>query len=254
MSGHSKWSTIKHKKAAADAKRGKVFSKIAKEMTVAARQGGGDPAVNITLRTLVQKARSANMPADNIDRAIKKGTGDLEGAQMEEIMYEGYAPGGVAIIVQALTDNRNRSAAEVRHVFTKNNSSLAGQGSVIRSFNRKGVIEVPGDAMPEEDLLELALECGAEDVSNEGDYYEIVTAPSDYPAVLGELETRQVPVTNSETTLVPETLMPVTDARQARSLIQFVEALEELEDVQNVYANFDITDEIMAELEAGGDS
>lgn len=249
MSGHSKWSTIKHKKAAADAKRGQAFSKIAKEMTVAARQSGGDPAVNITLRTLIQKARGANMPADNIDRAIKKGTGELEGEQMDEIMYEGYAPGGIAIIVQVLTDNKNRSAAEVRHVFTKNNSTLAGQGSVTRSFNRKGVIEVASSDANEDELLELALECGAEDMTNEGDYFEIVTEPTAYPEVLGKLEEREVPVKNSELTLLPETYMPVTDVGQAKSLMNFVEALEELDDVQNVYANFDITDEVMAQLE-----
>lgn len=249
MSGHSKWSTIKHKKAAADAKRGKAFSKIAKEMTVAARQSGGDPAVNITLRTLIQKARSVNMPADNIERAIKKGTGELEGEQMDEIMYEGYAPGGIAIIVQVLTDNKNRSAAEVRHVFSKFNSNLAGQGSVSRTFNRKGVIEVSSSEANEDELLELALECGAEDMTNEGDYFEIVTEPSAYPDVLEKLEEKGVPVQNSELTLLPENYMPVTDASQAKSLMNFVETLEELDDIQNVYANFDISDEIMEALE-----
>lgn len=253
MSGHSKWSTIKHKKAAADAKRGKVFSKIAKEITVAARQGGGDPETNITLRTLIQKARGVNMPADNIDRAVKKGTGDLEGEQMEEIMYEGYASGGIAIIVQVLTDNKNRSAAEVRHVFTKFNSNLAGQGSVIRTFNRKGVIEVNSEDAREDELMEWALESGAEDMTDEGDYFQIVTGPTEYPDVLGKLEDKGVPVGNSELTLLPETYMPVTDVSQARSLLNFVETLEELDDVQNVYANFDISDEIMAELdEANG--
>lgn len=248
MSGHSKWSTIKHKKAAADAKRGKAFSKLAKEIMVAARQGGGDPAANITLRALVQKARGVNMPADNIDRAIKKGTGELEGEQMDEVMYEGYAPGGVAVIVQALTDNRNRSAAEVRHVFTKFNGSLAGQGSVSRSFNRKGVIEVESAEAKEDELLELALEAGAEDMTHEGDYFEIVTTPAEYPAVLGQLEERGVSVKNSEITLLPDTYMPVADAAQARSLIQFVEALEELDDVQNVYSNFDVPEDIMEQL------
>ena len=245
MSGHSKWSTIKHKKAATDAKRGKMFSKLAKEIRVVARQGGGDPNANITLRTLVQKARAINMPADNIDRAIKKGTGELEGEQMDEIMYEGYAPGGIAIIVQALTDNRNRTAAEVRHVFTKFNGSLAGQGSVTRSFNRKGVIQVNADAAKEDELLELALECGAEDMTDEDGYFEIVTGPSEYPDVLGRLEERGVAVESSELTLLPETYMPVTDTGQAGSLLKFVEALEDLDDVQNVYANFDISEEIM---------
>lgn len=250
MSGHNKWSTIKHKKAAADAKRGKVFSKIAKEILIAARQGGGDPAANITLRSLVAKARSVNMPADNIDRAIKKGTGELESAQMDEIMYEGYAPGGIAIIVQVLTDNRNRSAAEVRHVFTKFNGSLAGQGSVSRSFNRKGVIEVNADGVEEDALLEMALEAGAEDMTNEGDYFEVVTGPSEYNDVLAKLESSDVPVQSSDLTLVPETYMPVTDLGQARSLINFVEALEDLDDVQNVYSNFDFPEEVTVKLEA----
>lgn len=253
MSGHSKWSTIKHKKAAADAKRGKVFSKIAKEITVAARQGGGDPAANITLRTLVQKARSVNMPADNIDRAIKKGTGELEGDQMEEILYEGYAPGGIAVIAEVLTDNRNRSAAEVRHAFTKFNSSLAGQGSVSRSFNRKGVIEVKCEDAEEDALMELALEGGAEDMTHEGDYFEITTEPAAYPQVLGVLEEKGIPVSNSELTLVPETYMPVTDVSQAKTLMNFVEALEDLDDVQNVYTNFDVADEVMSAIEKEGE-
>ncbi len=248
MSGHSKWSTIKHKKAATDAKRGKIFSKLAKEMMIVARQGGGDPGTNITLRTLIQKARAVNMPADNIDRAIKKGTGELEGEQMEEITYEGYAQGGIAIIVQALTDNRNRTASEVRHVFTKHNGSLAGQGSVARTFNRKGVIQVGSQAVNEDELFELALECGAEDMTNEGDYYEIVTGTAEYPDVLNRLEERGVAVEQSELTLLPETYMPVTDAGQAAGLLRFVEALEDLDDVQNVYANFDIPDDVMASL------
>jgi YebC/PmpR family DNA-binding regulatory protein len=248
MSGHSKWSTIKHKKAAIDAKRGKIFSKIAKEIMVAARQGGGDPAANITLRSLIQKARSVNMPADNIDRAIKKGTGDLDGAQMEEIMYEGYAPGGIALIVQVLSDNRNRSAAEVRHVFTKHSGNLAGAGSVSRSFNRKGVIEVPVTAADEDQLLEWVLEAGAEDMTNEGEVFEIIVGPSEYPQVLGKLESCGVTTESSEMTLLPETTMPVTDEAQGAALLKFVEALEELDDVQNVYANFDLSDELMEKL------
>jgi YebC/PmpR family DNA-binding regulatory protein len=250
MSGHSKWSTIKHKKAAIDAKRGKVFSKIAKEIMVAARTGGGDPAANITLRSLVQKARGVNMPADNIDRAIKKGTGELDGVTMEEIMYEGYAPGGIAVIVQVLTDNKNRSAAEVRHVFTKHNATLAGQGSVTRSFNRKGVITVKSDAMPEDALLEQALEAGAEDVTNEGDVYEIVTAPSDYAQVDETLRNAELPIEDSELTLVPDTYMPIVDKDQAQSLMNFIEALEDLDDVQNVYSNVDIADDVMEALSA----
>lgn len=250
MSGHSKWSTIKHKKAAADAKRGKVFSKIAKEMTVAARQGGGDPNVNITLRTLVQKARGVNMPADNIDRAIKKGTGELAGEQMEEIDYEGFAPGGIAVIVQVLTDNRNRSAAEVRHAFTKFNGSLAGQGSVTRSFSRKGLLQVSDDKAQEDTLLEQVLEAGAEDMSHQDGFFEITTDPSDFHHVLNALQEQGVAVENSELTLLPETYLPITDAAQARDFIRFTEALEELEDVQNVYSNADLSDEVLVELEA----
>lgn len=248
MSGHSKWSTIKHKKAATDAKRGKIFSKLAKELMVVARQGGGDPNTNITLRTLIQKARSVNMPADNIDRAVKKGTGELEGEQMEEIVYEGFAQGGIAIIVETLTDNRNRTAAEVRHVFTKHNGSLAGQGSVARTFNRKGVIQVNTSAANEDELLELALECGAEDMTNEGEYFEIVTGPAEYPDVLARLEERGVSVESSELTLLPESYVPIADRGQASALISFVQTLEDLDDVQNVYANFDIPDEIMEQL------
>ncbi len=248
MSGHSKWSTIKHKKAAVDAKRGKIFSKIAKEITVVARNGGGDPATNITLRTLLQKARSANMPADNIDRAIKKGTGELEGAAMEEIMYEGYAAGGVAVIVHALTDNRNRSAAEVRNVFNKHNATLAGQGSVTRSFQRKGVIYVDVSGISEERLMEQAVESGAEDMTVQGDRYEIITAPSDYSSVLESLQDAGIEISDSELSLIPDTYLPVTDSGAARSLLSFVEALEDLDDVQNVYANFDIDEEFLESL------
>ncbi len=248
MSGHNKWSSIKHKKAATDAKRGKVFSKLAKEMMVAARQSGGDPATNISLRTLIQKARAANMPADNIERAIKKGTGELEGAQMEEVMYEGYAQGGVAVIVEALTDNRNRSAAEVRHVFSKHNCSMAVQGRVSRSFNRKGFIQINADTVTEEALFEKALEAGAEDISLEGDVFEVITAPADYPVVLEALQSADIAVEDSMLTLLPETYMPVTDRDAVSSLLGFIEALEALDDVQNVFSNFDIPDELLEEL------
>jgi YebC/PmpR family DNA-binding regulatory protein len=250
MSGHSKWSTIKHKKAAIDAKRGKIFSKLAKEIMVCARQGGGDTGANITLRTLVAKARAVNMPADNIERAIKKGTGELEGAAMEEVMYEGYAPGGVAIIAQVLTDNRNRSASEVRHAFTKYNCSLAGQGSVSRSFNRKGVIRILTEKVSEDALLEKALEAGAEDMSQQDEVFEIITGPSEYPTVLEALQAAGVEVEESEMTLLPETYMPVADKGAASTLLSFVEALEELDDVQNVYSNFDISDELMEKINA----
>jgi len=251
MSGHSKWSTIKHKKAAADAKRGKIFSKLAKEITVCARDGGGDPGANITLRTLLQKARAVNMPADNIDRAIKKGTGELAGAAMEEVMYEGYAIAGVAVIVHVLTDNRNRTAAEVRNVFNKHNATLAGQGSVTRSFQRRGLIYVRTSVIDEERLMEQAVEAGAEDLSREGDRYEIVTDPSDYPAVLDALQTGGIEIEDSELSLVPDNYIPVTDAALARSLLNFIEALEDLDDVQNVYTNFDIDDTLLESIADG---
>jgi len=252
MSGHSKWSTIKHKKAATDARRGKLFSKLAREIMVAARDGGGDPAANITLRAIIQKARAANMPMDNIERAIKKGTGESGGAALEEIFYEGYVPGGVAVIVQALSDNRNRTTAEVRHVFNRFNASLSGQGSVMRSFQRKGHIIVRTSEADEDRLLELVLEAGAEDFRRGGEHYEITTDPADFSKVVEALNAAGIPMVGCEITLMPETVVPVTDAEKAAALLKFIEMLEELDDVQNVYANFDIDDSLLAQL-SGGD-
>lgn len=249
MAGHSKWANIKHKKAAADAKKGKIFSKLAKEIMVAARTGGGDPGSNITLRTLVQKARSYNMPADNIDRAVKKGTGDLEGQAFEEIVYEGYASGGVAMIVMVLTDNKNRSASEVRHCFSKNNSNLAGQGAVAHMFNRKGQIYVAADKTTEEQLMEVTLEAGAEDLKNEGEAYEVLTGPQEYPAVLEALEQAGIETDNAELTLLPDVYQPITDESEARSLLNFIEALEDLDDVQDVYTNMDVPDDLMERIQ-----
>lgn len=245
MAGHSKWANIKHKKAASDAVKGKVFSKIAKEIMVAARAGGGDPNGNITLRALIQKARGVNMPADNVTRAIKKGTGELEGAAMEEIIYEGYAPGGIALVVQSLSDNRNRTASEVRFAFTKHGGSLAGQGSVMRSFRRRGLFVVLAAGVTEDRLLEVALEAGAEDVTREGDVFEVLCEPAQFGALSDALAAAQIKTESGEITLIPDTYMPVTDKTQAAALIKFVQALEELDDVQNVYANFDIPDDIM---------
>ena len=250
MAGHSKWANIKHKKAAADAKKGKVFSKIAKEIMVSARTGGGDPAANITLRALIQKARGVNMPADNIDRAIKKGTGDLDGVSFEEITYEGYAPGGVAVIVQVLTDNKNRSAAEIRHAFTKHNGSLAGAGSVLHAFQRKGLILVKAESIDEEELMEQALEAGAEDFKHEDDLYEITTGPTDFMSVVDALTDQGVSIDNSELTMLPDNYMEITDASQAASLLKFIDALEDLDDVQEVYTNLDVPDEVVATLDA----
>lgn len=251
MAGHSKWANIKHKKAAADAKKGKVFSKIAKEIMVAARTGGGDPSANITLRTLVQKARGANMPADNIDRAIKKGTGETDGAQYEELMYEGYAPGGIALIVNVLTDNRNRSASEVRFVFTKYNGSLAGAGSVSHAFQRKGLILIAADAADEDTLMELALEAGAEDVKQEDEGYEITTGAADYMTVVDALNEKGIAIESSELGLVPDNVVAVDRKNQASSLLRFIDALEDLDDVQDVYTNMDVDDAVLAELEQG---
>jgi len=249
MSGHSKWSTIKHKKAASDAKRGKVFSKIAREIMVAARSGGGDPNANVTLRALLQKARSANMPSDNIERAVKKGTGDLGGATLEELTYEGYAPGGVAILVGVLTDNKNRSAAEIRHLFTRYNGNLSATGSVSRLFERRGQIIVSGDAATEDQLMELALDAGADDMTNEGDHFEILTSPASFMNVADALNKAGIAMASSELTMLPLNWTPVSDKGQAASLLKFVEALDDLDDVQNVWHNADISDEMMTELE-----
>lgn len=249
MSGHNKWSTIKHKKAATDAKRGKIFSKLAKEIMVAARTGGGDPDANITLRAIIQKARGENMPMDNIERAIKKGTGDMDGVQLEEMAYEGYAPGGVAVIVEVLTDNKNRSAAEVRHVFTKSNASLAGQGSVARMFQRKGQIIVEAEKVGEEKLMDLVLEAGAEDMQTGQGYYEVLTDPSQFMDVVDACEKAGIELANSEVILYAEETIPVVDKAHAAGILKFVEMLEDLDDVQNVYHNADIDDSIAAELE-----
>ena len=252
MAGHSKWANIKHRKGAADAKRGKIFSKIAKEIMVSARISGGDPSSNITLRTLVAKARSYNMPADNINRAIKKGSGDLEGQSFEEIVYEAYAPGGVAMIVKCLTDNKNRTASDVRLCFTKNNGSLGGSGSVAHMFSRKGVILVAEDAADEEKVMEVALEAGAEDMKVEGGGYEIITEPQDYPAVVEALEQARIETAESEVSLVPSLLQTIETPKEAQKLLGFIEALEDLDDVQNVYTNMDIPDSVMEQVDAEG--
>jgi len=250
MAGHSKWANIKHKKGRADAARGKVFSKIAKEIMVAASQGGGNPDDNITLRALVQKAKGVSMPKDNIERAIKKGTGELEGGQLEEGSYEGYAAGGIAVVVKVLTDNKNRSIAEVRHAFTKANASMADQGAVSRMFQRKGQILIDKDNADEETLMDLVLEAGAEDLKTEGDHFEVVTDPHDFDAVSDAITQAGIDMTDSSITLIPDLVVEVAEMNQAHSIMRFVDALEELDDVQDVYTNFDISDEIAAQLEA----
>jgi YebC/PmpR family DNA-binding regulatory protein len=248
MAGHSKWANIKHRKAAADAVKGRIFSKIAREIVVAARASGPDPAANITLRAVIQKARSMNMPTDNIDRAIKRGAGGADGVALEEILYEGFAPGGIAIVAQTLSDNRNRTSSEIRHVFTRFGGNLAAQGSVMRSFRRRGQFLVPAAQVSEDRLLEIALDAGAEDVVRDGDYFEVLTEPQQFGVVTDKLAAAGIPVESSQITLIPDAYVPVTNKEQASQLIKFVEELEELEDVQNVYSNFDIDESLMESL------
>lgn len=251
MAGHSKWANIKHKKAAVDAKRGKAFSKIAKEITVAARMGGGDPSANISLRPLLAKARAVNMPADNIERAIKKGTGEgQDGVQFDEIVYEGYAH-GVGIIVKTLTENKNRTASEVRHCFNKAGNNLGQSGSVSRSFERKGMITFNAEDTDEEELMMAALEAGAEDVQDNGETYVVTSEPSAYPDLSDALEEAGFKAIDSELTLVTELMYEMTDVEATKSVMNFIEALEDLDDVQNVYTNMDVPDTIAEQLEEG---
>jgi YebC/PmpR family DNA-binding regulatory protein len=249
VSGHSKWATIKRKKGAADAKRSNLFAKLLRAIEVAAREGGGSVAANMTLASAVEKARSYSVPSDNIERAIKRGSGeDAAGARYEEITYEGYAPGGIALVVETLTDNRNRTAQDVRYAFTRNNGNLGETGSTLWMFQRKGVIVVEKqDAPDEERLLELALEGGAEDVRDAESSWEIIAEPSDFKSVQASLESAGVRVFSAEISMVPQTTIPV-DGGEARQVLQLIEGLEDLEDVQSVYANFDIPEEVMAAL------
>ncbi|HIE11768.1 MAG TPA: YebC/PmpR family DNA-binding transcriptional regulator [Kiritimatiellae bacterium] len=248
MSGHSKWSTIKRKKAATDARRGKIFSKLAREIMIAARDGGAEPSGNPVLRQVIQKARAANMPMDNIERAIKKGAGQSGCAAYEEVVYEGYAAGGVGLIVQALTDNRNRTTSEVRKIFNRYHGRLSGQGSVARLFRRRGCITVPADKVQEDRLLEIAVRAGADDVNEENGQFEVWTTPEAFSGVVEALRSAAIPVTSCEVTLVPDVYISISDAALARTLMQFFEALEDLDDVQSVYNNADITDELISQL------
>ncbi len=253
MSGHNKWSTIKHKKGAADAKRGKIFSKIAKEMTIIAKSGGGDPGSNPTLRTLIAKAKAVNMPNDNIDRAIKKGTGELAADILEEITYEGYAQGGVGLVVKVLTDNKNRAAAEVRNIFKKNNSDFASLGSVSRGFDRKGTIMVAAtEGLTEDNLMEVVLNAGADDMETEEAGFTVTCQPAAFSGVCAALEAAGIVFDqeNSEVGLVANTLTPVTELSVAKAVNKFVAALEDHDDVQDVYTNMDISDDVVTQLEA----
>jgi YebC/PmpR family DNA-binding regulatory protein len=246
MSGHSKWHSIKHAKGAADAARGKVFARLARQIEVAAREGGGDVDGNPTLRAMVQKARDASMPKDNIERAIKRGTGELEGVTYEAITYEGYATNGVAVYVEALTDNRNRTGAEVKNVFTRNGGSLAEPGAVAWQFERKGVIILDKAAAEEDDLMLAALDAGAEDIADQGDTWQVTTAATDLNAVRTALADAGIEVKEHELTMLPTSTVELGDASKAKSVLRVIDALEEHDDVQNVYANFDIPDDVLA--------
>lgn len=250
MSGHSKWSKIKHTKGVVDSKRGKLFAKLGKEMAVAAKHGGGDPGFNPRLRTILMKARAVNMPADNIDRAIKKGTGELPGVSYEEITYEGYAQGGVALWVDLLTDNKNRTASEIRTLFTKHGGHMAGAGAVKHLFHRKGEIIVAKEQISEDDLMTLVLEAGAEDMTVHPDSYEITTDPHQFESVHKALETKGVKPQSAEVAQLPLTPVPVADEKTARAVLALIEALEDNDDVQNVYDNSAIPDEIMEKATA----
>jgi len=246
MSGHNKWSSIKHKKAKEDAKRGKVFTKIIREIIVAARDGGGDPEMNPALRNAVNKATSENMPKDNIERAIKKGTGELEGVNYEYVMYEGYAPGGVAMLIEAVTDNRQRTVAEVRHVLSKHNGSLAEKGSVSWNFTQSGTILVLKEELNEDELMMIALDAGAKDFSEEDEFFIITTDSKELYNIVHILEEKDIKIDKADLEYVPQNTVPAND--YAAQVIKIIEALEELEDVQNVYANFQIDDEILEKV------
>ncbi len=247
MSGHSKWATIKRKKAATDQARGKMFSKYIKEITIAARHGGGDAEANPRLRSAVLAAKSVNMPASNIERAIKRGTGEVEGVNYEETQYEGYAHGGVALLVEVATDNRNRTAGDIRHVFTKYSGAMAAAGAVSYLFKPRGVITVDKAALSEEALIEIVLEAGADDVSTEGETYEVLTPPSTFEQVKEALAAKKIPVQGAELTKIASIQVPVSE-KDAEAVIKLVEALEEHDDVQKVYANFIIPDEVLVRL------
>jgi YebC/PmpR family DNA-binding regulatory protein len=245
MSGHSKWATTKRHKAAIDAKRGKIFSVLSKELTLAARSGGGDPEFNPRLRTVIAKAKGSNMPADNIERAIKKGTGELPGVTIEELTYEGYAPGGVGVIVEVTTDNKNRSASEVRSTFTKNGGNLAGAGALAYNFQRKGQFLIGADQTGEDTLMEVAIEAGAEDVKVEEGYYEVLCEIGDYDTVAAALEAKNIQSESSEIAYIGNTLVEVKDADIARQVLRLIQALEELEDVKSVFSNLDIDEKLL---------
>jgi len=246
MSGHSHWAGIKYKKAAVDAKRGKLWSKLARMIIVAAKNGGGDPAANLALRYAIDKAKAGNMPKDTIEKAIKKGTGEVEGISFEEVLYEGYGPSGVAIMVEALTDNRNRTTPEIKRIFEKHGGSLGTGGCVNWMFSKKGLITVGTDAIDEEQLLEIALNAGADDMQNTGEVYEITCDPDAYERLKEALNQREIPTQVAEISMVPQSTIQISDQSTARKIIALMDAFEDHDDVQNTYANFDIPDEIVS--------
>lgn len=241
MSGHSKWSTIKRKKAAADTKRGKIFTKLIKEITIAARQGGGDPGANPRLRLAIDNAKSANMPSDNIERAIKKATGELEGVNYIELTYEGYGPGGIALLIESVTDNKNRTVAEVRHILSKHGGSLGETGSVAWMFDRKGVITVVAEGKSEDEVMEVVLEAGAEDFQTEDDFYEVTTAVEDFEEVRKALQNSNFNIENASLQWIAKNTVSVS-GENAEKVIKIIDALEDNDDVQNVYTNADFVD------------
>jgi YebC/PmpR family DNA-binding regulatory protein len=246
MSGHSKWATIKHKKGALDAKRGKIFTRVIKEIMIAARNGG-DPDMNPRLRTAIVLAKSVSMPADNIKRAIMRGTGELEGGQIDEIMFEGYGPGGAAVLVMVATDNRNRTVSDIRHMFSKNGGNLGEQGSVAWMFERKSQILIEADKATEDQLMNVALEAGADDLRNDGDNWEVVSPPEAHDAVLAAIQKAGIPTVSAEIGMLPKNLLKL-EGKNASGMLRLSEALEEHDDVQNVYSNFDVDEKEMEAL------
>lgn len=249
MSGHSKWASIKHKKAATDAKRGAAFTKMIREITVAAKEGGGDPNTNPRLRTAMDRAKGINMPNNNIDNAIKKGTGELPGVVYEEVTFDAYGPGGVALLIAGLTDNKNRTTAEIRNILSKKSGNMAGAGSTSFLFSKKGTITVEKDKISEDDLMGIVLDAGAEDIGSDGQYHEITCDVNDIQKVKQALEAKKIPVVTAEMAMIPSTYVKIAGS-DAKTLLSLMEALEEHEDIQNVYANFDIPDEEMEKITA----
>ncbi|MBW1985494.1 MAG: YebC/PmpR family DNA-binding transcriptional regulator [Deltaproteobacteria bacterium] len=244
MSGHSKWSSIKHKKGATDAKRGKIFTKLIKEITVAARMGGGDTESNPRLRTAILTAKSENMPKDNIERAIKKGTGELEGVNYEESTYEGYGPGGAAVFVESLTDNKNRAVADIRHIFSKAGGNLGENGCVAYMFDKKGYINIEKESVDEENLMEIAIDAGAEDIRDDENNFEVITAIEDFEAVKSAIEDQSIPYIVAEITMLPQSTANL-EGKEAEQMLKLMDALEDCDDVQKVYTNADIPEELV---------